>query len=97
MDVSPFQTTLIQKKVYADGKDYLDKVSYNLGLRRWTKDCMYLEKRGFGKYKTTHTYDCDEPKNFVCKWVGMTSFCFYQTPCFPCFKISEKLQFNEHC
>ena len=70
LDENPFQTAQVQKKVYANGKDFIDKVSYNLGLRRFTKDCMYLEKKGFGKFKTTHTYECDETKHFVCKWNG---------------------------
>ena len=74
LDANPFQTALISKKIYANGKEFIEKVSYNVNLRRWDRACMYLEAKSFGKFKTTHTYECDEPKHFVCKWNGKKNF-----------------------
>ena len=68
IDANPFQTALISKKIYANGKEFIDKVSYNVDLRRWDRACMYLQAKSFGKFKTTHTEDCDKLKNFICKW-----------------------------
>ena len=72
LDESAFQTTLVFRKMYANGKDYMDKVSYNVGLRRWINQCMYLKSSR--KYKTSQTDDCDLLKSFICKWNSKTFF-----------------------
>ena len=64
----PLYIVNTSQPVLSDGTPYDVTKSFDIGIRKWKYDCLYLKARS--RFKPSDTDNCNEAKGFVCKWMS---------------------------